>query len=133
MIVVLDTSALAKLLLAEPESSALRESFHRPEYVGTEWAVSTLAVTELRRLTIRLDLDPALIEPVVKPFRVVLLTQSMLELAGRLRHPHLGTLDAIHIATALSIAAAALTTYDERQADAASREGLRTLTPSAQG
>ena len=63
------------------------------------------------------------------PFRVVRLTEGMLQLAGRLPHRNLGTLDATHIATALSIEAEMIITFDARQGEAARHEGLQVATP----
>ncbi|GLI27721.1 ribonuclease VapC [Agromyces rhizosphaerae] len=129
MIVAVDTSALAKLLVEEAESATLREHLAQRDAAGDTIAISTIAVTELRRLAIRLDIEPDHVEPVLRPFRVIRLTEGILQLAGRLAHRHLGTLDAIHIATALSIEAQALITFDTRQTDAARLEGLAVEAP----
>jgi predicted nucleic acid-binding protein len=129
MIVAVDTSALAKLLVEEAESASLRQHLTGRADAGDEFAISTIATTELRRLAIRLGIDAARIEPVLRPFRTVRLTEAMLQLAGRLSHPHLGALDAIHIATALSIEATALISYDSRQCGAAQLEGLNADSP----
>jgi predicted nucleic acid-binding protein len=96
---------------------------------GEEFAISTVAVAELRRLAIRLDLDAARVDPVLRPFHVLRLTEGILQLAGRLPYGHLGTLDAVHIATALAAEAGAMVTYDARQADAVRGEGLHVLQP----
>lgn len=129
MIVAVDTSALAKLLVDEAESSSLRQHLARGADSGNRFAISTIAVTELRRLAIRLGIDVTHAEPVLRPFRTVRLTEAMLQLAGRLPHPHLGTLDAIHIATAVVIEAGSLISYDSRQSDAAKMEGLNVDSP----
>lgn len=51
--------------------------------------------------------------------------------AQRLKPPHLRTLDAIHLATALSIGDPDLEfiTYDDRQAEAARAAGLKVVQP----
>lgn len=126
----LDTSALAKLLVEEPESGALRTHLTAGGNAGTQFAISTIATVELRRLAIRLDLEAARVEPVLRPFHVLRLTEGILALAGRLSFPHLGTLDAIHVATALTAEADTLLTYDARQAEAAAAEGLTILSPT---
>lgn len=128
--IVVDTSALAKLLVAEEQSDALRRALAGRSATGEEFAISTIAVTELRRLAIRLDVSPERIEPIVGQFRVLRLTESVLQLAGRLPTRHLGTLDAIHLATALAAEATALLTYDRRQAEAAEREGVAPISPT---
>lgn len=122
--ILLDTSALAKLLLDEAESRALRADLSGWSTAGEVFSVSTIAVTELRRLAIRTDLQPARVDPVIRPFRVLRLTEGILQLAGRLPYRHLGTLDALHVATAVTAEAAAIITYDTRQAEAAGGEGL---------
>ncbi|MFV0318708.1 MAG: type II toxin-antitoxin system VapC family toxin [Microthrixaceae bacterium] len=129
MIATVDTSALAKLLVEEAESPALRTYLQDPPHHIDEWAISAIATTELRRLALRLEIDQALIEPVITPFRVVRLTDGMLQLASRLPQRNLGTLDAIHIATALSIGAGVFVSYDDRQLSAARAEDLAVVTP----
>lgn len=130
MIVTVDTSVLAKLLVEEAESHAVRSYLEQGTGGGDEFAISTIAITELRRLAIRLDIEPERVEPVVRPFRTIRLTEGILQLAGRLPHPHLGTLDAIHIATALTIESETLLSFDARQSDAAELEGLAVAAPT---
>lgn len=130
MIVAVDTSALAKILVQEEESAALRQWLAEGSTRNDEYVLSTIALTELRRLAIRLDIDADRVEPVLRPFRIVRLSESILQLSGRLPDRHLGTLDAIHIATALSIEATTLVSYDDRQTDAAAREGLHVVAPT---
>ncbi len=124
MIVAVDTSALAKLLVEEVESAAVRQYLAQQSDLGDEFVISAVAITELRRLAIRLDIEPARVDPVITPFRVIRLTEGMLQLAGRLPYRHLGTLDAIHLATALDSEAAVFITFDQRQAEAAAAEGF---------
>ncbi|MGO1227429.1 MAG: type II toxin-antitoxin system VapC family toxin [Brachybacterium sp.] len=126
----LDTSALAKLLVEEPESDPLRAHLVTQGQAGTQFAISTIATVELRRLAIRLGLEASRVEPVLRPFHTLRLTEGILALAGRLSFPHLGTLDAIHVATALTAEAGTLLTYDTRQAEAAAIEGLTILSPA---
>jgi uncharacterized protein len=128
--ILVDTSALGKLLVDEAESGALREDLRSRSDAGEEFAISSIAVTELRRLAIRLDVEPAATDPVLAPFRVIRLTEGILQLAGRIPTRHLGTLDAIHIATALTIEATGILTYDARQSAAARAEALEVLTPA---
>lgn len=129
MIAVVDTSALAKLLIEESESPELR-TYLADDGVGVdEWVISTIAVTELRRLAVRVGVDPVAVERVIRPFRMVQLTDGMLYLAGRLPHRHLGTLDAIHIASALSIGAAVFVSFGARQITVTELEGLSVVAP----
>ena len=62
----------------------------------------------------------------------VQLTPSLLERAALLEPPELRSLDAIHLATALSLGDEldGLVTYDERLARAARESGVPTLAPS---
>jgi len=127
--ILVDTSALAKLMVEEGASAALRAWLAEASGRGESFAISTLAIVELRRLAIRLRIGPEHVEPVVAPFRVLRLTEGILQLAGRLPQQHLGTLDAVHLATALAAEAPGIVTYDERQADAARHEGLGVIQP----
>ena len=52
-----------------------------------------------------------------------------MQLAARLPYRHLGTLDVLHIATALAAEAHELMTYDARQHEAAEAEGLSVSHP----
>lgn len=129
--IVLDTSALAKLLVAERESAALRAVLTKQSADGQTFSVSRIAAIELRRLGMRLDIEAEHVETVVRPFRVLRLTEAMMQLAARLPHRHLGTLDALHIATALASGAEGLLTYDVRQGEAGRTEGLIVTQPGA--
>ena len=62
------------------------------------------------------------------------LDRELLERAGRVEPAALRTLDAIHLATALSFprAPASFVSYDRRQLDAARRAGLFTTSPGAE-
>lgn len=129
--ILLDTSALAKLLVEEAESAELRRELSSRSRTGQEFAISTLAVIELRRLAIRLSVGSEHVEPVVRPFRVLRLTEGILQLAGRIPFRQLGTLDAVHVATALVVEARGVMTYDRRQAEAVRAEGLDVVRPES--
>lgn len=129
MIVALDTSALGKLLVEEPESGSLRDHLRDQASAGDTFCASSIAVTELQRMTVRLDLAVEAYHRVVAPFTIIRLTEGVLQLAGHLPHRHLRTLDAIHIASALTVEARSLLTYDRRQSDAARLEGLLVTGP----
>lgn len=126
---VVDTSALAKLLVEEDESDVLRRHLADASAAGDLFAISSLAVVELRRLAIRLDVPLDAVQPVVAPFTVLRLAEGVLQLAGHLPHRSLRTLDAMHVATALVVEAGALLTYDDRQGAAAAAEGLTVVRP----
>ncbi|MEO8055801.1 MAG: type II toxin-antitoxin system VapC family toxin [Acidobacteriota bacterium] len=131
-LVYLDSSAIVKLVVKEPESDALRSwtALH-PAAV-----TSALAVTEVRRAVGRVAPRRALSDRarlVLDGVAILGLDQAILEKAASLAPPELRTLDAIHIASALSLGAdlLAFVTYDDRQRDAARKAGLPLARPGA--
>jgi len=131
-VVYLDTSALVKLVVREPESEALEHELHH----WTDGASSALARIELpRAVRRRLDNDrPSLIElwGLLAATAEVPLSDEVIGIAARLDPARLGSLDAIHLASALSLGAAvgALITYDDVLESAARDAGLSTLQPA---
>ncbi len=131
-----DASALAKLVLDEPESDALRTFLTDAELVS-----SALVLTELPRAVRRAaSLDPGLplvrlLERTVELLDAVALFPldvELLEAAGAIDEPLLRALDAVHVVSALSVALLdGFVTYDERQAAVARLLGLRTIAPGA--
>ena len=128
-VVYLDSSALVKLAVREPESDALLRHLRRRR----PWVSSALARTEVLR-----SLLPGG-EPALEAGRQVLarcdlirVNDAVLRAAGRLLPADLRSLDAIHLATALRLEddLRELVTYDERLAGAGQHHGLRVTTPS---
>ncbi len=128
--IYLDSSAIVKLVLPEPESDALRDFLADDE----DHVSSGLAQLEVQRTARRVD-DT---EDRRRDARRVLARVSLMEIDGpilaqaaALDPPGLGSLDAIHLATALSLDdLGALVTYDRRLADAASEAGLVVTSPA---
>ncbi len=129
----LDTSALVKLATTEPETPALRA--YLAESAEREPFASMLAHAELLRAV-----QPAGANAITAARRVlsalnlVDVTREILERAGTLRvAQRLRTLDAIHLATALTVEdrLAEIVTYDRRLGLAASDIGLRVAAPGA--
>lgn len=122
-IAYLDSSALVKTVVEEPESKALRRLLRRFE----THASSGLARTEVVR-AVRRAQPSALPQALAALERLALIevSQAVLDSAGVLDPPTLRTLDAIHLAAArtLSPQLAALVTYDERLAAAGRSLGL---------
>ena len=132
--VYLDSSALVKLVLDEPESAALRAYL-----AGSDWVSCELALVEVPRAIRRavatapslpgdvlLDRAGQLLDAVA----LVALDRTLLLAAGRLPTPGLRSLDAIHVASALVLNGIdVFVGYDERQLAAARLAGLRTLSP----
>lgn len=124
-----DTSALAKLVLSERESGALREYLRaRGPLVS-----SALAVTELGRATRRLR--PELEAQAMQLLAATVLIEVDRELltdAATVAPIDVRTLDAIHIASALALGdeLEVVLTYDTRMAAAARVAGLRVESPA---
>jgi hypothetical protein len=126
----IDTSALVKLVVREPETDALRRLLARvdPRQVVT----GAIARAELLRAARRRD------EATVSKAREVLdavarltLTEARLDRAGTLDPPVLRTLDAIHLAGALELGPSltALVAYDERLLAAAAANAIPVVSP----
>jgi predicted nucleic acid-binding protein len=127
--VYLDSSALVKLAVEEPESLALRQYLRRRRPLVS----SALAPTEVFRA-----LQPAGDEAVARG-RVVLLSLDLVRIndrilnaAGVLRPLELRSLDAIHLATAQELGpdVKALVTYDDRMGSGARILGYRVVAPA---
>ena len=124
--VFLDSSALVKLVALEAETDALRAYLAD----GKRGVVtSELAVTEVRRAGRRIGRDPA---TALAQCDVVLLRSELLTRAAELEPVTLRTLDAIHLATALSLGSEleAFVAYDERLLAAAGHHGLSIAAPA---
>ena len=124
----LDSSALVKLAIQEPESAALRRYLRRRRPLVS----SALATTEVVRAL--LPLGEAAVRAgreVLAGIELVRINDRILGSAGRLLPPELRTLDAIHLATAGQLGAdlAQVVTYDGRMAAAAAAMGLSVAAP----
>lgn len=131
MTVVLDTSALVKLLVVEPESTALRS--YLAGRSTSHRVASALARTELRRAARRLgpDLLPAA-EQILSGLALVRLDDALLDAAGTLGPATLRSLDAVHLAAALRMMPVeAVVTYDARMQEAGRELGLPVAAPGA--
>ena len=128
-VVYLDTSALGRILLGEPDAAAILRD------VGAfdQRVSSRLMRVELRRLALRenrlADADQLLAGVALIP-----IGDDLLASAETVPPRAAATLDAIHLATALSLSHAgrldALMTYDQRLADGARHHGLTVLAPA---
>ena len=132
----LDSSALVKLVTAEAESEALAHVAGPALLLTSELALaevprairrSVAAQAERRRREAEREL-----ERVLGGVAFVPLDRELLIQAGALEDALLRTLDAIHLAAALSVAAqlGAFVTYDRRQAQAARQAGFTVLAPA---
>lgn len=126
----LDTSALAKLARAESESAALLDWVRRSD---TAMVSSDLARTELMRALRRSDPSAVAVgRRVLESVDLIALSPRILDEAGRLDPVALRSLDAIHLASALTLGddLQSIVTYDVRLADAARAVGIPALAPS---
>lgn len=128
MATYLDSSAIVKLAVREPESLALRRYLRRRQPL-----VSTaLARTEVLRALLPAG-DEAMTRgrAVLQRIDLVRVSDRILNAAGVLRPSELRSLDAIHLATAeeLGEELGALVTYDSRMVTAAKQLGYRIVQP----
>jgi predicted nucleic acid-binding protein len=125
----LDSSAIVKLVVREPESAALRRYLrHRRPLIS-----SVLARTEVARALLLLGPDVvAQGQEVLTRFGLARVNDSVLSAAGSMLPVNIRSLDAIHLATAQRLGAdlARIVTYDERMSLAAQTLGLAVAAPS---
>lgn len=128
--IYLDSSALLKLVLEEPESAELEAWLTAS--AGTPVVSSELARVEVIRACRRANADalPAA-RTLLAGLDLIPLTTPLVEDAADVGEPLLRGLDAIHLASALSIDAdlSVFVAYDQRLADAASAADLETFRP----
>ena len=125
-----DTSALVKLIVIEPESSALR-SYLGQLPSGSQFT-SALARTELIRAVARHGSIEAVAHArrVLAKLDLVPLNNKLLDTAATLMPPELRTLDAINLAAARTAPELrAMVTYDSRLAEAAANAGIAVVGP----
>jgi predicted nucleic acid-binding protein len=124
----LDSSAIVKLAVEEPESAALLRYVRRRRPLVT----SALARTEVARALLPLG-DEAVRRgvDVLTRIDIIRINDRVLDAAGAMLPTELRSLDAIHLATAQLLGAdlARIVTYDERMADAAASLGRQVVAP----
>lgn len=131
-----DSSALVKLVVDEPESAALRTFAAGADLVSCE-LVLTEVPRAIRRAAAREDglpLELALERAgeLLDAVALLPLDRALLLAAGAIEEPTLRALDAIHVVAAADLQPLdAFVSYDERQAATARLTGLRTLAPGA--
>ena len=126
----LDTSALVKLVSHEPESGPLRSWLGAADRVPVS---CDLARTELLRACRRLDAAAtAEARGVLDAITLIAVPSSTFDAAGLLSPRELRSLDAVHLASALSLGddLDGLITYDARLADAATANGIAVIAPT---
>jgi predicted nucleic acid-binding protein len=126
----LDTSALVKLVVAEPETDALRAWLGE---VDGGVVTCDLARAELLRAVRRVVPERAVrARLVLDSLDLLSVTATTFDAAGRLEPASLRTLDAVHLAAALELGddLRSLVTYDGRLAAAAQAHGVPVSAPA---
>jgi len=124
----IDSSAIVKLVIAEPESKPLRRYLARRRLV-----TSALARTEVARAL--LPIGPEAVargEEALRRIQLLRVNDGVLRNAGKMAPAELRSLDAIHLSSArvLGSAVRRIVTYDERMAEAAQAAGFTVAAPS---
>jgi predicted nucleic acid-binding protein len=123
-----DSSAIVKLAVAEPESKALRRYLSRRRQLVT----GALARTEVARALMPIGTEAVSRgEEVLRRIELVRLNDRVLREAGRIEPAEVRSLDAIHLASARQLGSSVkqIVTYDERMADAATASGWSVAAP----
>lgn len=123
-----DASALTKLALDEPDSSAMRRWYVEHERI----ACSRIGLIETRRAVRRGPHDPEHLDAIIGSTVAIELDDAIARQAAAVGPRTLRTLDAIHLASALALGAEveAFVTYDDRLAAAARSVGLTVVRPA---
>ena len=123
----LDASALVKLALAEAESGAVQRFIDEIDEVVT----SRIGIVETRRAVARSVGTDAGADVPLASVAAIELDPAIAATAAVLQPTALRTLDAIHLATALTLYHVdAFVTYDSRLADAARSLGFAVASPT---
>lgn len=125
----LDASAFVKIVVKEPESNALRRFLKR----WPDRASSALLRTEALR-AVRPYGPEASKKTVTRLSRInlIVMDNELLEAAGKLDPLTLRSLDAIHVASALTLGTdlGVVVTYDRRMAEACEAMAIKVESPS---
>ncbi len=126
--VYVDTSALAALLIEQPETEALLAWL---DGAPADLVSSDLLETEMRRIAVREGLDQADVTRLLDGVSLAALDRAAFRGAALLPMPYLRTLDAIHLEAALRLQVDAVLTYDHRLTEAALALGVDVVAPGA--
>lgn len=128
-----DSSAIVKLVVDETETKALR----RWMQAGVTCMTSRVSMVEVpralrRKGQVSLELATDALEEALRAIAILEIDATTAERAATIGPPALRSLDAIHLASALSLAAEldAFVTYDLRLAAAARDVGLTVIAPA---
>lgn len=124
-----DSSALVKLVIEEPESAALEDYLPRDALLAT----SRVALVEVSRATALANPSDEVRRETARLLQACLLvavTDRVLRNAAAITSREVRTLDAIHLSTALYVEAEELIAYDRRLLAAAEAQGVAVATPA---
>ena len=127
----LDSSAIGNILVHETETDALQSALSdTPRMIS-----SILAIVEVERVIRRGQLEKSVgqrSKRLLASMTLVRISEDVLAAAGTVGPPDLGSLDAIHLASALSAQPDidVFITYDKRLAGAAQVAGLEVWAPA---
>jgi predicted nucleic acid-binding protein len=134
-ILYVDTSALLKLLVREVESTAIERELLRWPSLAT----SVVTEVELPRAVARAREDrpdavidgSLVLQGVIASAAIIELNEDIVAAARNIAPVHVGALDAIHIASALSLdwELGGVATYDNRMSEALIRAGANVVAP----
>jgi uncharacterized protein len=124
----LDASALAKLILVEPESRELIDAIGG---AGTTVVTSLLGCVEVERACARQEVPHGEVRRVLDDVSILSIDAAVAAVAGRIAPPSIRTLDAVHLATARALGADldVMYCYDRRLAAAAAAVGIEVRSP----
>ncbi len=125
-----DSSAFVKLVVAEPESQALRRALRRWPERASATLLRTETVRALRRSGNELYLAKA--RRLLRSVHMIRIDEPLLDRAGDLDPTDLRSLDAVHLAAALELSSevGVMFVYDTRLKEAAQAYGLDVDSPA---
>lgn len=125
----LDSSALVKLIVEEPESAALAAQLDALRSQGADLVSSMLAFTEVHCAVQRLGVPASdQVNATLSRLNLINVTRQDLLRAGTSEW-RLRSADAIHLATALRVDADWMVCYDRELSERSAAVGLPTMAP----
>jgi uncharacterized protein len=138
-VLYVDTSAMLKLLVREAESAAIERELLR----WSELATSVITEIELPRAVARAREErtdavidgSVVLQGVLASAAIIPLSANIVAAARSVKPVQVGALDAIHIASAISLGKqlAGVATYDKRMQDALGPLGVDVIAPEEAG
>jgi uncharacterized protein with PIN domain len=126
----LDTSALGRVLLAEPDAAAIRSVLASHD----AWWSSALLIVELRRLAAREGLQSTA-DTILRGVRTIAIDRATIERASHLAPLEVRSLDAIHLDAATRLhrsgEIAGVLTFDRQLQAGCAHHGLPVEAPTA--